>query len=99
MRKWVDLMEPISSNSAVAGELARGIFSAMDDLNSQQSIVTDEQSTISGNTAAKNAMKELESMVQTISAAIETDANNIKSVAAEFDEADATIRKMMRGLR
>ncbi|MGG5342272.1 TIGR04197 family type VII secretion effector [Enterococcus sp. AZ192] len=92
-------MEPISSNSAVAGELARGIFSAIDDLNSQQSIVTDEQSTISGNTAAKNAIKELQSMVQTISAAIATDANNIKSVAAEFDEADATIRKMMRGLR
>ncbi|GGC96951.1 hypothetical protein GCM10011573_28160 [Enterococcus wangshanyuanii] len=93
------MMEPISSNSAVAGELARGIFSAMDDLNSQQSIVTDEQSTISGNTAAKNAIKELQSMVQTISASIATDANNIKSVATEFDEADATIRKMMRGLR
>jgi type VII secretion effector (TIGR04197 family) len=92
-------MEPITSNSAVAGELARGIFSAMDVLNSQQSVITDEQSTVSGNTAAKDAMEEMQSMVQMISAAIATDANNIKSVAAEFDEADAVIRKMMHGLR
>ncbi|WP_170922928.1 hypothetical protein A5821_000279 [Enterococcus sp. 7F3_DIV0205] len=92
-------MESISSNSAVAGELARGIFSAMDTLNSYQSVTTDEQSTISGNDAAKNAIKDMQSMVQAISVAIATDSNNIKSVAAEFEEADATVRKMMSGLR
>ncbi|PZL75821.1 hypothetical protein CI088_03975 [Enterococcus plantarum] len=60
----------------------------MDDLNCQQSVLTNEHSTVSKNTAAKNAMKELLYMVQTI-------AQNIKSVAAEFDEANATIQDGM----
>lgn len=88
-------MEEINSDSVVAGELASGIFTAMSGLSSGGLVVNDGQSTISGNETAQQAITEMRTMIQTINAAIATDANNLKSVAAEFEAADETIHKMI----
>ncbi len=93
--KGVSAMEEINSDSTVAGELASGIFTAMAGLSSGGLVVSDGQSTISGNEAAQQAITEMRTMIQTINAAIATDANNLKSVAAEFEAADETIRRMV----
>ncbi|MGX7150323.1 TIGR04197 family type VII secretion effector [Enterococcus ureasiticus] len=88
-------MKGINSDSAVAGELASGIFTAMSGLSSGGLIVSDGQSTIAGNETAQQAIEEMRAMIMTINAAIATDANNLKSVAAEFEAVDATISKLM----
>ncbi|MBL1225298.1 TIGR04197 family type VII secretion effector [Enterococcus sp. BWR-S5] len=90
-------MGEVSTNSSIAGRLATDIFSSMDTLNSNLSVTKDSQSTVNGNTSAHEAIDDLSSMVQAVCSAIGTDANNLKSVAAEFEAADLSVRQMMSG--
>lgn len=49
-------MVGVTSNKEVAGQLATGLFNALDTLNTATSISEDGQTTVAGNASAKEAI-------------------------------------------
>lgn len=86
----------VSSNKQVAYQYATDIFLAMDLLKDASAVQEDYQTTVAGNTNAKEAIQLAKNAAADIANAVGLASNNLKSVANEFEAADATIRKMMQ---
>lgn len=89
-------MEGISSDKQAAYQYATDIFLALDALTAANTVQEDHQTTVAGNTNAKEAIQLAKATVQEVVGAVGTASNNLKSVANEFEAADATIRKVMQ---
>lgn len=88
-------MKKINSDSKVAGELATQLFVALDELNGSLSAIVDVETTVVGNTHAETAINSLTTAVTQINSVIGDAANNLNSVASEFEAADQTLRNML----
>lgn len=86
----------INSNKQVAYQYATDIFLAMDLLKDASAVQEDHQTTVAGNENAKEAIKLAKSTATDIANAVGRASNNLKSVANEFEAADATIRQLMQ---
>ncbi|WP_321388119.1 TIGR04197 family type VII secretion effector [uncultured Enterococcus sp.] len=85
-------MGEIKHNNYSAKTVATQIFSVLDDLNASVVVERDENSTISGNVKAQEAINSVENAVSDTSLAIENLTNNLQSVANEFEAMDRKLR-------
>ncbi|GGC96355.1 TIGR04197 family type VII secretion effector [Enterococcus wangshanyuanii] len=76
--------ETISSNSAVAQQLATGISQSIQQIN-QHTITTANQTTVQGNSLAKSSAESGNESITAFRDALLKDLGNLKSVASEFE--------------
>lgn len=90
-------MVGVTSNKEVAGQLATGLFNALDTLNTATSISEDGQTTVAGNASAKEAIAAAQAAVSQVSSSIGNAAANLQTVAAEFAAADDHLKTTVFG--
>ncbi|MBP1047324.1 TIGR04197 family type VII secretion effector [Enterococcus sp. BWM-S5] len=90
-------MVGVNSNKEVAGQLATGLFNALDTLNAATSVSEDGQTTVAGNASAKEAIASAQAAVLQVSSSIGNAAANLQSVASEFAAADDHLKNSVFG--
>lgn len=78
----------IKSNLGSASQKATALKNATDQLVQQSSVSTDSQTTVAGNTNAKEAITKAQQTATKIAQAIHTASGNIQSVAKDFEAMD-----------
>lgn len=84
-------MSEIKSNSVVAKSVASGIASSLDGINQKGTILSDNQTTVAGNTSAQQAISQLTTFNSSLSQAVGNASANIRSVAVEFEAVEDRI--------
>ncbi|MBP1047561.1 TIGR04197 family type VII secretion effector [Enterococcus sp. BWM-S5] len=84
----------MDSNKERACVLATNIFSALDSLNMPASVSKDDNTTVAGNSNAHESIELVKQTVEDITATVGNSANNLKSVASEFEAMDKSIRSI-----
>ncbi len=81
----------IQSNSFVAQHHATSIGNAVELLTPTNSITLDSQTTVAGNSNAKQAIADLNQSVTMLASVVNSASENIQSVASEFERLDQRI--------
>lgn len=88
-------MSGIKSNSGVAQSVASAIATSLDSINQRGTILTDNQTTVAGNTTAQQGITQLTAFNTSLVQAVGQASQNIRSVAAEFEAVDQKIVQAM----
>lgn len=91
-------MPKITSNSAVAKQIATAIAHSLDSTTHGNAILSDTQTTIAGNTHAQEAIQLMSHAQRKIGQAIGRASTNLQSVANEFEAADQATKQLMTNI-
>lgn len=91
-------MSGISSNTAVAGQIATRIAGSLDGLNRGGVVIHDTQTTVAGNESAQEAIQAALNAQNKILQTVGQASKNLQSVANEFEAADQKIQQLVSAL-